>query len=247
MRQDALADHGGGGQAGAARAAMAAGLRVGALDCVADRSGALFVERHRLLAVADLHLEKGSSFAARGALLPPYDSRQTLMALAAAITRFDPAMVVVLGDTLHDRGAFDRLGSDERALIAGLQAGRDWLWLTGNHDPALPLALGGSVHAELTFDGVAFRHIPTCGGTGPELAGHLHPAARVFGRGRTLRRRCFITDGHRCVLPAFGAYAGGLNVLDRAFAPLFPGRGFTAHVLGTDRVYAVDPARLASD
>ena len=247
MRQDALANDGGGGQVGPLRAAMAAGLRVGTLDCIADRSGALFVERHRLLAVADLHLEKGSSFAARGALLPPYDSRQTLMALAAAIARFDPATVVVLGDTLHDRGAFDRLGGDERALIAGLQAGRDWLWLTGNHDPALPLALGGAVHAELAIDGVAFRHIPTSGESGPELAGHLHPAARVVGRGRTVRRRCFIADGRRCVLPAFGAYAGGLNVLDRAFAPLVPGRGFTAHVIGAERIYAVDPARLAGD
>ena len=54
-----------------------------------------------------------------------------------------------------------------------------------------------------------------------EIAGHLHPAARLSLHGTSLRRPCFVGNGLRLVMPAFGAYAGGLNILDVAFEPLF--------------------------
>ena len=72
---------------------------------IADLSGALFWEEESLLVVSDLHLEKGSSFAARGMLLPPYDTVATLGRLAAVIARHDPRMVIALGDSFHDRNA----------------------------------------------------------------------------------------------------------------------------------------------
>lgn len=222
-------------------------LCVGPLALVADASGALVEPSGRMLLVADLHLEKGSAYAARGSFLPPYDSRATLAALADAIGRWRPRTVVVLGDTLHDRGAGARIAADDLATLAALQAGRDWIWLTGNHDPALPENLGGSVSAELGIDGVVLRHEPRPGETAFEIAGHLHPSGKVRLRGRAVRRRCFVSDGRRCVMPAFGAYAGGLNVLDRAFAPLFGGRPFTAHMLGAGRVYCVSAAQLSPD
>jgi DNA ligase-associated metallophosphoesterase len=228
---------------------MAAGasLAVGPLTLVADASGALVDADERILLVADLHLEKGSAYAARGVLLPPYDSRATLALLEEAVRRWRPRLVVALGDTLHDRAAAARIAADDLATLAGLQAGRDWIWLTGNHDPDPVPAMGGTVAAELALAGVMLRHEPRAGETGPEIAGHLHPAGKVRLRGRAVRRRCFVSDGRRCVMPAFGTYAGGLNVLDGAFSPLFAGRRFTAHMLGAGRVYAVAGHQLSPD
>ena len=221
-------------------------LAVGELVFAACRSGALFLERERMLVVADLHLEKGSAFAQRGRMLPPYDSRATLASLAAVVARFRPATVLVLGDGLHDVRALKRMPSEDLAALRILQTGADWIWIAGNHDPVAPDGLGGRAYDALSIAGVTFRHEPSAGGDEPELSGHLHPAAKVVGRGRAVRRRCFVSDGRRCVMPAFGAYAGGLNVLDRAFTPLF-GRRFTAHVVGSERVYAVSPAQLRPD
>jgi DNA ligase-associated metallophosphoesterase len=219
-------------------------VRLGAVDLLACWSGALFHESERALLVADLHLEKGSSFARRGMLLPPYDTAATLGRLAGAIARYAPRLVVALGDSLHDAKAFARLADADRATIAGLQAGRDWVWLAGNHDPAPPAGLGGIALPELTLGGaLVLRHAPSPGPVSGEIAGHLHPVAIVWGRGGTVRRRCFVSDGGRCIMPAFGAYAGGLNIMDPAFAGLFGAGRRIAHALGRDRVYAVPEVR----
>jgi uncharacterized protein len=208
---------------------------------VADLSGALFWEEHRLLAVSDLHLEKGSSFAARGVLLPPYDTAATLSRLAAVIMRYDPRMVIALGDSFHDRSAHERLSAPDRDALVVLQARRDWVWISGNHDPALPSDLGGTVATEIAVGKIAFRHEPT--GVAGEIAGHLHPKARVSTRGRSVERRCFACDGERAVMPAFGAYTGGLNIRDAAFAKIFRTPGFIAHVLGDRRLHSIAAAR----
>jgi DNA ligase-associated metallophosphoesterase len=207
--------------------------------------GALWWADERLLAVADLHFEKGSSFARRGQLLPPYDTAETLARLARLVARFDPRIVVALGDSFHDDGGAARLSLRDRTALVALQAGRDWIWIAGNHDPR-PHDLAGSHLASLAIGRILFRHEPQTGAVAGEIAGHLHPAARVAGKGKSVRRRCFAGDGHRLVLPAFGAYAGGLNVLDRAFAGLFAA-GFRAFLLGDDRVYPVGRRALRAD
>ncbi len=217
-------------------------VRVAGVDLAADPSGALFCERERTLLVADLHLEKGSSLARRGSLLPPYDTAATLAKLGAAILRHAPTMVVALGDSFHDRGGAERLSRADRDALRALQAGRDWLWIAGNHDPAPPEGVGGAAFAEWRLGPLALRHEPSAGAFG-EISGHLHPIAIVLGTSGAARRRCFVSDGARCVMPAFGAYAGGLNILDRAFAPLFAGSR-VAHTLGRDRVYAIGESRL---
>src|ERR1700724_4358350 len=173
---------------------------------VADLSGALFWEEQGLLVVSDLHLEKGSSFAKRGVLLPPYDTVATLGRLAAVIARHDPRMVIALGDSFHDRRAHGRLSAPDRDMIAALQPRRDWIWISGNHDPALPSDLGGSIASEVAIGPIVVRHEPT--GSVGEIAGHLHPKARVSTRGRWIERRCFVSDGERAVIPASGAYTG---------------------------------------
>jgi uncharacterized protein len=222
-------------------------IAVAGTTLVADPAGALYWPEERLLAVADLHLEKGSAFAARGVLLPPYDTTATLARLAKLIEHYSPALVVALGDTFHDGGGPARMPEVSRAALAALQRGRDWLWLAGNHDPDPPRGVGGRVAAELAIEPLTFRHEPSPHGADGEIAGHLHPSARVAQRGRGVARRCFAADAKRMVMPAFGAYAGGLNIRDRAFVALFGALSFTAHLLGQGRLYAIPAARCISD
>ncbi|MBS7696728.1 MULTISPECIES: ligase-associated DNA damage response endonuclease PdeM [unclassified Chelatococcus] len=232
-----------GGSQNTARAVL-----LGGLVAEADPRGALFLSEERMLVVADLHLEKGSSYARRRIFLPPYDTKATLERLAAVIDIYAPRIVVALGDSFHDDGGGSRLDVGDRDRLEALQRGRQWIWITGNHDPSPPVGVGGDVVAEMSAGGIALRHIP---GSAPdcraafELAGHLHPVAKVASRGQVVRRRCFALGPGRCVLPAFGAYAGGLNVRDEAFAPLFP-RGMTAHVLGR-RTFAIASPQLLPD
>ncbi|MET0220246.1 MAG: ligase-associated DNA damage response endonuclease PdeM [Tardiphaga sp.] len=208
---------------------------------VADLSGALYWEQERLLVVSDLHLEKGSSYATRGVLLPPYDTIATLGRLGAVIARHDPRRVIALGDSFHDRSAHDRLSPANREVLTALQARRDWIWIAGNHDPELSSDLGGSIMDEMTIGAITFRHEPT--GAHGEIAGHLHPKARVSTRGRSLERRCFASDGTCAVMPAFGAFTGGLNIRDAAFTKIFRTLGFVAHVLGDRRMHAIAASR----
>jgi len=209
-------------------------------------AGALWWADERLLVVADLHLEKGSAFARRGQMLPPYDTAETLARLARLISRLAPRTVVSLGDSFHEDGSAARLTLPDRELLLSLQAGRDWIWIAGNHD-ASPQPIAGEHLASLAVGPLSFRHEPAKGAAPGEIAGHLHPSARVAGQDRSVRRRCFAGDGHRLILPAFGAYAGGLNVLDRAFAGLFTASTFRAFMLGESRIYAVAPHRLSAD
>ncbi len=221
------------------------GIAISGITLVADPDGALYWPEQGLLAVADLHLEKGSSFAARGQLLPPYDTAVTLARLARLIARYAPRCVVALGDSFHDGGGPARLAPHDRNALSALQRGRDWLWLTGNHDPEPVADIGGVFESVLTIGVLTFRHLPT--GTAGEIAGHLHPVARIAHRGRAVSRRCFAADATRMVMPAFGAYTGGLNVRDQAFADVFGTLKFTAHMLGEGRLYAFAAKRCLPD
>jgi DNA ligase-associated metallophosphoesterase len=209
-----------------------------------DRRGALYFASHRLLVVSDLHLEKGSSFARRGMLIPPYDSAATLALLAVVIAEYDPAAVVSLGDSFHDTDGANRLHPSCRAELEALMAGRDWFWIAGNHDPDLPANLPGDAVRELAVGALTFRHEPSKATAPGEVAGHLHPCARIVQRGRSVRRRCFATDGSRMIMPAFGTYTGSLNVLDRAYAGLFKRGGLMAYMIGADRVFAISGSML---
>ena len=204
---------------------------------IPDPAGALYWPEEHALVVADLHLEKGSSYAARGVLLPPYDTAATLARLAQLIDRYAPRLVIALGDNFHDNDGPVRLAPADRAALEVLQRGRDWLWIAGNHDPAPACRVGGDFAAMLALGPLLFRHEPSSDEAPGEIAGHLHPTARVAVRGRSIGRRCFAADQHRMVMPAFGAYAGGLNVRHRAFAGLFD-QTFVAHLLGERRTYA---------
>ena len=210
-------------------------------------AGALYWEAEDTLLVADLHLEKGAAYAALGMLLPPYDTRSTLSRLAKIIAAIDPGRVVALGDSFHRSECADNLLADDLAHLIALQQGRDWYWICGNHDPHLPGSIGGTVCATLSMAGVTLRHEPSEAASSPEIVGHLHPVARIARRGTVIRRRCFATDGRRLVMPAFGAYAGGLNVLHEAFRPLFLRRQLEAWMMGRHAVYPVLGSLLLPD
>lgn len=214
---------------------------------LADQSGALYWPGERTLIVADLHLEKGSHHARRGCLLPPYDTRETLMRLAAAIDRHDVQVVIALGDSLHDPAAAGRIGDEDRESLVILQEERRWIWVTGNHDPVIAAELGGEVVDEVVLEGLCFRHEPQQGRVTHEIAGHLHPAARLSVYGTSIRRPCFVGNGLRLVMPAFGAFTGGLNVLDDAFRPLFGDDGLAVWMLGEEGLYPVASRQLRAD
>jgi len=201
-----------------------------------DVSGAAFWPSEATLIFADLHLEKGSSYARGRQFLPPYDTGATLLKMASAAQRFRPRRIVALGDSFHDPDAAERLSVEARAMLQALSG--EFVWITGNHDPRPPTWLGGMVTQEWTAGGLIFRHEPRTDPKPGEIAGHLHPCARVAKWGRSVRRRCFAADGLRMILPSFGAYTGGLDVGEEAIAQLFAAR-FHAYMLGEERVYAI--------
>ncbi|MDR6635375.1 DNA ligase-associated metallophosphoesterase [Phyllobacterium sp. 1468] len=212
-------------------------VTIAAHSGVCDPSGALYLESDRILVVSDLHFEKGSSFARRGMLLPPYDTATTLAALKQVIARYNPACVISLGDSFHDGQAAARLPALYATELATLMAGREWIWITGNHDPEHPADLPGETFTELALGNLVFRHEPSKTACSGEIAGHLHPAAKVVRRGQAVQRRCFVSDRSRMIMPAFGAYTGGLNILGRAFHGIFDAHAITAYMLGQARVY----------
>jgi hypothetical protein len=220
---------------------------VSGISLVADCAGALYWPEEGLLAVADLHLEKGSSFAKRGVFLPPYDTASTLARLGELVARYAPRIVIALGDNFHDGGGADRLQDGDRDHLRALQRSRDWVWITGNHDPEPAKNIGGFFPASLCIGALSFRHQPTPQADDGEIAGHLHPVARVTQRGRTVSRRCFAANGRQAILPAFGAFTGGLNIRHEAFLEVFGTLAFTAHMLGDSRLYAFAAKRCMAD
>lgn len=219
----------------------AAPIHIAGERLMLDPAGILWWPSRRLLAVADLHLEKGSSLAAKGALLPPYDSRATLDRLIPLVRRHAPARIVALGDSFHDRHGAARLAPAEAERLRALASAAPIVWVLGNHDPAPPAGLPGEAVSEWREGPIAFRH--EGGGATPEICGHHHPKALVPTRGKAVSRPCFVADARRVMLPAFGAYAGGLDVRDPAIASLFT-RGCRVFLQGRGRLYSFTLGQL---
>jgi hypothetical protein len=201
-----------------------------------DPAGALIWPAAGLLAVSDLHLEKGTAFARKGMLLPPWDTHATIDRLTLLLRRWRPRIVVALGDSFHDTAGPARLPHGERERLTAMTAAHRFIWVLGNHDPAPPENLGGEAHESYAAGPLVFRHQASPGATG-EIVGHHHPKAAIPARGGSVSRPCFVADAQRVMMPAFGAYTGGLDVRDPAISRLFP-RGGRVFLLGQDRLFS---------
>jgi DNA ligase-associated metallophosphoesterase len=212
----------------------AAPITLGGHRLLLDPGGALWWPDRQTLVVADLHLEKGSASAARGHLVPPWDTRLTLDRLALLLHRYQPTTVLALGDSFHDSAGAARLMPADAARLAAMAAAHGFVWLMGNHDPTPPDGVPGTTAEWWEEDGLIFRH--EAGGNGPEICGHHHPKASVATRATTITRPCFVAGPNRLMLPAFGAFTGGLDIRHPAIARLFP-HGCRAFLLGRDRLF----------
>lgn len=218
-------------------------LRLNGADLVVDLSGVVWWPDQRTLIVADLHFEKGTSVALRsGQLLPPYDTAATLMRLAAACSRFQPDRVIALGDSFHDPGAIARLSDRDRDALTALVHTTDWVWVEGNHDPDPHGPWGGTVVPKITLGPLTFRHQALAGAVG-EVSGHYHPKTSIRVRDKRVGSRCFAHDGARLILPAFGAYTGGLELLAPDLVRLF-GPDLQATLIGRQRLFRFPKSKL---
>jgi len=215
------------------------------LELFAD--GALYWRDQNLLIVSDLHLEKASSFAIkRGMMLPPYDTQVTLEMLATRIAQLNPAQVISLGDSFHDEEASVRLPNSYKLALKHLMEGREWIWICGNHDPSPPEDLGGIFCEEMQVANVHFKHEPLVSGKTGEIAGHLHPCAKIRKKGKAVRRKCFASDGNRLIMPAYGSFTGGLNVRDEAYDGLFETSTLTSWMLSGDSIFQISGRQLVA-
>jgi uncharacterized protein len=215
----------------------AAPLHLAGERLMLDPEGAVYWPDGALLAVSDLHLEKGSSLARHGMLLPPFDSKTTLDRLVPLLRRWSARTLVAMGDSFHDAAGHRRLPPGEAARLRAIASSLRLVWVRGNHDPKPPDSLGGECAESLRAGKLTFRHQAEQNAGPGEICGHLHPKATITARGSRVSRPCFVADARRLMLPAFGAYAGGLEVGDPAITALFP-RGGRVFLLGRERLFS---------
>lgn len=189
---------------------------------LADPDRGLFWPRQRTLFVADPHLGKAASFRRLGAIpLTDAATDRTLVRLGEAILRHGADRLVVLGDLWHSRA-----GREGRSLegFAAWRRSFDAVameLIVGNHDRrsgTLPDELGIAERENGARLGpFVLRHEPTADGVEPyELAGHVHPGARLEGEGTSLVLPCFRFGPRAGLLPAFGEFTGCAAIACRA-------------------------------
>ena len=204
-------------------------------DFFASPEGALHWPAEAALLVADLHLEKASWFARLGQFLPPYDSLATLQALEQEVDRTGVRRLYCLGDSFHDRLGCERLPSSARDLLGSMTARLDWIWIVGNHDAGFIDHCGGRIEEECEVGGIILRHEAEEQDSRPEMSGHFHPKLRLSLRGRSVSRRCFVASASKLILPAYGAFTGGLDAGHPEIMKKV-GPGASALVPSTDRL-----------
>ena len=188
---------------------------------IADISGALFWPEKQTVIFSDLHLEKGSWFAKQNVFLPPYDTLDTLNRVEKVVNYFKPSRVISLGDSFHDDTWMERISKEQIAKILNLTNNYEWFWIQGNHDPCGVPSLGGINLSDYLDSPLTFRHEAKRETTDGEVSGHFHPKAKIKLNRKSFSDRCFISDEKRVILPAFGSFTGGLNVMDKAISSFF--------------------------
>jgi uncharacterized protein len=211
---------------------------------IADSTGALYWPAERTLIVADLHLEKGSYLTEDGVMLPPYDTRSAFEKLEEALDRYEPARVIAVGDSFCGGAS---LSAPDVDWLKDLIEDREWFWVVGESQQPIPDLTGAVTCPLYTLGGVKFRYEPVRAPVGHEIAGRMHPIARVSEYGLINRARCFVSNGMRMILPSVGAYSAGKNVLDDDFAPLLGREGLFVWVAMNGKVYPVSAGQLVDE
>ena len=220
---------------------MLAGVKL-----VPDLSGAVYMRDYETLIISDLHLEQGSSLARRGIHIPPFDTAVTLTLLETVVAETAPKRLIFLGDSFHDSAGEDRLSQESTERLRSLTTGYETLWIIGNHDPLPPERLGGQGAEQIALGPLTLRHEPSQKLDGEvEIAGHLHPGCGLSQRGRRIYGKCFVSDETRLIMPAFGAYTGGLSITSDAFGGLLDRKTAHAHMIGRAALHKFPIARLS--
>ena len=213
---------------------------------IPTREGALYWISEKTLLVADLHLGQGRSLASRGSLIPPYDTQATLLSLKRLVERFAPRRIISLGDSFHDDRQAKLLEDKEKILLEALMKGREWLWITGNHDPEKQKSISGEVAASFEIGGLTLMHHPLEEALEEKgfISGHLHPAASLIRSGRRVKCKCYALNSWQMVLPGFGSYTGGLDIAKPAFKAMRQCPEFTVWMIGARGVYRLSGEKL---
>ena len=177
---------------------------------------AVYWQRERLLAIADIHFGKAAAFRSFGIPVPRGTTSENLDALDALIDATGAHHVLFLGDFLHARAA--HAAGTQGAMLAWRRRRQD-LVLTlvrGNHDkhagdPADALGIE-LVDEPYTVGALSFCHHPDQDAPGYVLAGHVHPVYVLATRFDALRLPCFVVGPHRMILPSFGSFTGGHTI-----------------------------------
>lgn len=216
-------------------------INLGGQQFVLNHEGILFWPEENIAVASDLHLEKGSHFALHGQLIPVHDSVETLRVLLSALEIFGMEKLILLGDTFHDQQGYDRMNNKARNLFKKLCESHEVIWIKGNHDGAfVPPHVGD--FEEFKVRNMTFRHEATKDDH-HEISGHYHPKANIKYKGARISRSCFIEDGTRMIMPAFGKFTGGFDIREDAIAQFFP-KDFTAHLLGKDSIYSIPSSKI---
>ena len=220
-------------------------IQLGEHRLIPDLSGALYMPDDETLLVADLHLEQGASLARRGIHVPPYDTVATLQQLEQVLTSTNARQLILLGDSFHDTVAHQDIDGESRQRLLALTAAVSTIWISGNHDPLPPEGMGGTMLDELSLGSLVLRHIPgevPVGGF--EISGHLHPGASIIQRHHRVHTKCFVSDGRRLIMPAFGTYTGALNVRSKAFAGLFDNAACKVWMISKTAIHSFPLSRV---
>lgn len=196
---------------------------------------AIYWKEQETVLIADLHLGKASHFRKAGIAVPHKAEVNNIMKLGKVIREWNPRSVVFLGDLFH---SYHNRMWEEFGKFLEMHNGIDYQLVLGNHDimteeeyDKFNIKL---LQEPVTFEPFTISHYPLEEVSEQEynLAGHIHPSVRMFGRAnQSLRLPCFYFTENQGVLPAFGSFTGMFK--------MNPKKGDRVFVIADDEVLEV--------
>ena len=199
-----------------------------------NNDGILFWLEKKIAIVSDLHLEKGSSFASSGQFVPPFDSEETLNKLINFLKIHEVKIIILLGDTFHDRGALNRMSSKVKSIFDSLVENYEIIFVLGNHENKMKSAFI-KFYERYIVDDIHFLHEAVLEKK-YQISGHFHPVASLKINSKQITEKCLIHSENHIIMPAFGEFTGGLNINNPVFKP-FLNRNYYIYFLTKKSVY----------